>query len=54
MRQHRETIRKYCETTQMKGKSYDDPRVISIWIIRDKIKSGIIKGRISPNRRYIN
>ncbi len=38
----------------MKGKSYDDPRVISIWIIRNKIKSGIIKGRISPNRRYIN
>ncbi len=38
----------------MKDKSYDDPRVISIWIIRDKIKSGIINGRISPNRRYIN
>ena len=31
-----------------KGKSYDNPKVISIWIIRDSVKQGIISNRKSP------
>ena len=30
------------------GQSYEEPNVISIWIIRDRIKKGIISNRISP------
>lgn len=40
--------------TSKKGKSYDETKVISIWIIRDKIKKGIISKRISPIEEIIN
>ena len=30
------------------GKSYDEPKVISIWIIRDKIKHGAMVDRMCP------
>ncbi len=32
----------------IKGESYDKPKVISIWIIRDEIKHGPVKDRKSP------
>ena len=36
------------------GKGYNEPNVISIWIIRDKIKSGIIANRISPIEEIVH
>ena len=36
------------------GKGYNEPNVISIWIIRDKIKSGIIANRISPVEEIVH
>ena len=35
-------------------KSSKQPNVISIWIIRDKIKSGIISNRISPIEEIVH
>ena len=40
--------------TSKKGKSYDETKVISIWIIRDKIKKGVISKRISPIEEIVN
>ena len=37
-----------------KGKSYKEPKVISIWIIRDPVKHGIIANRISPIEEIVN
>jgi len=36
------------------SKGYNEPNVISIWIIRDKIKSGIIANRISPIEEIVH
>ena len=36
------------------GQSYEEPNVISIWIIRDRIKKGIISNRISPIEEIMN
>ena len=36
------------------GKSYNDPKVISIWIIRDSVKHGIISNRKSPIEEIVN
>ena len=40
--------------SSVSGESYDFPKVISIWIIRDKIKKGIVTNRISPIEEVIN
>ena len=36
------------------GQSYKEQSIISIWIIRDKIKSGIISNRISPIEEIVH
>ena len=37
-----------------KGKGYNEPYVISIWIIKNKIKDGIMVNRISPIEEIVN
>ena len=37
-----------------KGKCYKEPYVISIWIIKNKIKDGIMVNRISPIEEIVN
>ncbi len=37
-----------------KGKSYNEPHIISIWIIKNRIKDGIMLNRISPIEEIVN